>query len=216
MVKRFSVVLVLLVVIAGGAFALPEFGLSAGAGGYFTSDFGGGVDISASGYGSLGSVKTPYIGGGGFLFFDGTFAELSAGFFAAGGNWKTSDQSIESDFFGLGIDISLLGKFPFEINDQFSVFPLLGATYRIVVSAKADGEKVDDPMDLSAIWFKAGGGLDFSFTDNFFLRGELLYGIRLKNKFESDLIDLAAGSQATVKALLGHGLEVKIGVGYRF
>ena len=40
MAKKRFIVLVLAVFIAGGAFALPEFKLSAGAGGYFTSDFG--------------------------------------------------------------------------------------------------------------------------------------------------------------------------------
>jgi hypothetical protein len=45
------------VMAASGAFALPEFKLSAGAGGYFTSDFGGGA--KASGGGGIYQKKPP-------------------------------------------------------------------------------------------------------------------------------------------------------------
>jgi hypothetical protein len=39
--KKLMLLSVLAAVAAGGAFALPEFKLSVGADGYFTSDFGG-------------------------------------------------------------------------------------------------------------------------------------------------------------------------------
>jgi hypothetical protein len=78
--KKLMLLSVLAMVAAGGVFALPEFKLSAGGGGYFTSDFGGGVEASMSG--QTMSIKTPYAGGGGFVFFDATFAELSLVFLA--------------------------------------------------------------------------------------------------------------------------------------
>jgi hypothetical protein len=215
MKKRIFLGLVLAAVAAGGVFALPEFKLSAGGGGYFTSDFGGGVEASGN------SLKTPYAGGGGFVFFDATYAELSLGFWGGGGTFKQEmgGQSADSDMSVMGLDIGLLGKYPFAINEKLSLFPLLGITYRVMLSAKdedgnqhqnSDGD--DAPGDFSALWFKLGGGVDFFFTDHVFLRGGLLYGLRLANKFENDLVD--AGS--SVKTLLGHGLEVKIAVGYRF
>jgi hypothetical protein len=67
MKKRICLGLVLAAVVAGGAFALPEFKLSAGAGGYFTSDFGGGVEASMGG--QTMSVKTPLYGRGRFCVF---------------------------------------------------------------------------------------------------------------------------------------------------
>jgi hypothetical protein len=80
-----------------------------------------------------------------------------------------------------------------------------------------DGVDVEDPGDLNALWFKFGGGLDYSFSDRVYLRGEALYGLRLSNKFEDDLVDYLKYEGATsVDTLLGHGIEIKAAIGYRF
>jgi opacity protein-like surface antigen len=135
---------------------------------------------------------------------------------------ESGGRSGESDMPIMGLDIGLLGKYPFAVNEKLSVFPLLGITYRVVLSAKdEDGNQYqnsdgDDAQgDFSALWFKLGGGLDFSFTDHVFLRGEALYGLRFANMVENDLVD-SIPSAADPKTLLGHGHEVKIAVGYRF
>ena len=221
MAKKGLVVLVLVALVAGGAFAQAEFRLSAGVGGYFTSDFGGGMEASAGGY--TVSVKTPSAGGGGYVFLDATYAELSFGFFGGSGTWKYeasllgASGSTEQKMSGTGLDISLFGKYPFAASDQLAIFPLLGITYRVMVAAKdEDGNELDDPGDLSALWFRLGGGLDYSFTDSIYLRAGLLYGIRLANKLENDMVDEYSGSGVDTKTLLGHGLEVKLAVGFRF
>jgi hypothetical protein len=68
-----------------------------------------------------------------------------------------------------------------------------------------------------------GGGLDFVVADNIFIRLEALYGLRLANKIEKDLktnmdpiIDMAkaAGASGESKTQLGHGLTVKVALGY--
>jgi hypothetical protein len=105
----------------------------------------------------------------------------------------------------------------------------LGVTYRVILSAKnEDGEEEPNPIpgrqgddlagDLSALWFRFGGGVDFSFTDKIYLRGEVLYGLRLANKFENDLVDFydKSAMKVDVKPLLGHGLEAKVAVGVWF
>jgi hypothetical protein len=148
---------------------------------------------------------------------------LSLGIFGGGGTTKIDmGGSTEMDMSVVGLDIGLLGKYPFAINEKLSLFPLLGISYRVMLSAKdEDGDEyeglVDDgkPVDFSALWFKFGGGLDYSFTDHIYLRGEALYGLRLANKAEKDIVD-AIPSAADPKALLGHGLEIKLAVGYRF
>jgi hypothetical protein len=65
-----------------GAFAVPEFGLSAGAGGYLTNGLGFTGTV-----GKLAVIRmimsNEYIGIGGFLFLDAAFGELSLGFLAA-------------------------------------------------------------------------------------------------------------------------------------
>jgi hypothetical protein len=227
MKKRIFLGLVLAAVAAGGAFALPEFKLSAGAGGYFTNDFGGGYEASGGGY--TGSIKTPYSGGGGFAFFDATYAELSAGFFVGGGSPEGSGAwsgqvPEDASMSVMGFDIGLLGKYPIAINENLSVFPLLGITYRKVLSAKnEDGDQLknsdgdDAPGDLSAVWFRFGGGIDFFFTDHVYARGGLLYGLRFANARENDLVDeMSVIPGLDVKPVRGHGLEIKIAVGYLF
>jgi opacity protein-like surface antigen len=211
--KGLVALIALAVLVAGNAFAqMPEFKLSAGAGGYFTSDFGGGAK-NASSY----ELKLPYAGGGGFAFFDATFAELSFGFFAAGGEAEawTGSTLFYRDYSYTGLDISLLGKYPFTLTEQFTLFPLLGIDYRHFVSMKikSNGNKINNPGNYSALWFKLGAGADYAFTDHIFARLGILYGIRLANKYEKDWVAIAPANRDTK---LGHGLDVKLAVGYRF
>jgi hypothetical protein len=213
MAKKMFSFLVLALAVAGGVFA-QVFSMSAGAGEYFTSDFGGGIESSISG--QTMSLKTPYAGGGGLAFFDATYAELSVGILGAGGTFKQEGggSSTETGMAFMGLDIGLLGKYPFSVNDRLALFPLLGATYRLMLSVKdADGNPYTNTGggdtgagDFSALWFKLGGGLDFFVTDNIYIRYIETYGIRLANAFEKD---------ADTK-FSGHGFEMKFSVGYRF
>jgi hypothetical protein len=208
--KKMPSLLVLALVAAGGAFAQ---GFSAGAGEYFTSDFGGGIESSVSG--QTMSVETPYAGGGGFVFFDAAYAELSLGIFGAGGTFKQEGggQPGENGMALMGLDIGLLGKYPFSVNDRLALFPLAGAVYRLMLSTKdTDGNQYNsggnevDSGDFSTLWFKLGGGLDFFVSDNIYIRYTESYGIRLANTFEKN----------ADTTLIGHGFEMKFSVGYRF
>ena len=231
MAKKVLLVLVLAAIVTGGAYAqlISQISFSAGGGGFIGGDFGGGIEMSQSG--EKGSYEYPYFGGGGFIFCDATYAELSLGFFGGSGKAKMSGggQSAESDFSIASFNIGLLGKYPFAIDDNLTVFPLLGIDYQIVLSFKdEDGDEHKDfdnneaPGDFSALWFKFGGGADYSLTGNIFLRAQALYGLRIPNKFENDMVDLfkelgsLSASSVDVKTLLGHGLTVKVAVGYRF
>jgi len=207
--KGFLVLVVLAVLVVGGAFAqMPEFKLSAGAGGLFVSDFGGGMKNNTM------ELKQPYAGGGGFAFFDATFVELSFGFFAASGGLKVRGNKT-SDISYTGLDISLLGKYPFALSEQFTLFPLLGIDYRRFVSVKyKPSNSTADAFtagDYSALWFKLGAGADYAFTGHIFARLGVVYGIRLANKQEKDGAKAMGGDTK-----LGHGLDVKLAVGYRF
>jgi opacity protein-like surface antigen len=218
MVKKGLVVLVLAVLVAGGAFAQAGFKLSAGAGGYFTSDFGGGYETSTRF--STSTSEFPYAGGGGFLFLDATFAELSFGFWGGSGKSETTGGIFNGkvNISYTGLDIGLLGKYPFTISNQLSLFPLFGITFRVILSGKSGNVKLDDPEDFSALWFRLGGGLDYSFTNSIYLRAGILYGLRLPNKAENDAVERAENSIISTDAntLLGHGLEIKVAVGFRF
>jgi hypothetical protein len=226
MAKKSFMVLVLAVVIVGGTYALPEFRFGMGGGGYLMGEMGGGVEAS---YGSQSySIEYNNFGGGGFVFLDLTFVELSLGYFKTAvfnirENLNGNLTGNSMDLNATGLDIGLFIKYPFGINKKLLLFPLLGANYRHMLSVQdEDNRRVDGIGDFSSIWFKLGGGLDFSFTNNLFLRGEFIYGVRLSNEFESDLIDdmRKPGSEFSnpsigIKPTLGHGPQPKIAIGFR-
>jgi opacity protein-like surface antigen len=238
--------LVLALVIGAGAFAQDEkpqkaFSISAGIGGFTGGDFGGGVKSTASfmGIDFEQNIKAPYFGGGAYAFIDATYAELTLGIYGGKGKFKYTVESTgadpqtlqDVDISYMNFNIGLLGKYPFMLNKKLSLFPLLGIEYNICLSAKdEDGEEYEGldgdgkPADFSALWFKLGGGLDFSFTEKVYLRFEALYGLRLANKFENDMKDVMddfikssiPGISTDTKTLLGHGLTAKIAVGFKF
>jgi hypothetical protein len=226
MAKKSLVVLFIAAFAVGGAFAQAGF-FSVGVGGFIGGDFGGGVEGEASGFSAKAKFETPYFGGGGYAFVDATYVELSLAVFGGSGKFKMTygGQSSDLDISITNFNIGLLGKYPFTINDKLSLFPLLGIDYQICLSAEnEDGDEIKGvdgnggSGDFSALWFKFGGGLDYSFTEKIYLRFEALYGIRLENKFENDLQDYVQvpGVVVTTKTLLGHGLTAKLAVGYKF
>jgi hypothetical protein len=202
--------------ISAAAFGIPQFGLSAGAGGFFTADIGGGMKTSG------GEQTLTALGGGAYLFMDGVFAELGLAF-SGGGTTQKSTGNPDAKGSYTALDFSVLGKYPVRLG-PLNIFPLAGVDYQIVLSARdKDGADQTDMRgerlapQLSTLWFQIGAGADFPFGKAFFVRGEFLYGLRARNKFEGHLIDLAkltSGSDAKYKA--GHGPTLRIALGYKF
>jgi hypothetical protein len=221
MARKSLVILFIAAFAAVGSFAQENFSLSAGAGGLIGGDFGGGIEA-----GSNYKMEMPYFGGGGFLFFDATYAELSFGILAGGGTVKTTfgGNSTDTDTTVTNLNIGILGKYPVAINENLYVFPLLGIDYQITLSRKdSDGNEYknpdgdESPGDFSALWFKLGCGLDYDITSNVYARFEALYGLRLANKMELDAKDsLSKLTDDDVTTRLGHGLNVKLAIGYKF
>jgi hypothetical protein len=144
--------------------AIPEFKLSAGAGGLFLMGFGGSYDGDDTKKLSLD------LGGGGFAFLDATFVELSVGYAYGRTTLMTetgSQTTKDSDNFGV-LDVGLLGKYPVALG-RINLFPLLGVNYQHVFSSE----------DENVWWIQFGGGMDYKFTEKLYLRGETLFGIRL-------------------------------------
>lgn len=216
MIKKIILAIALAFLIGESTFA--QIRGNVGVGGYITTDFGGGVEAFVMGI-KAASLKTPYFGGGAFVFFDGVFIETNVGFFVVGGEWENYGYSVGTyklDVSGIGIDTGILGKYPFHINERLDLFPLLGITYRQFVSMEIDGVDYWNPK-IDALWFKFGSGLDYSLSDRIYLRWEFLYGIRLSNKFEDESVDDIKYQGATsADTLRGHGIEIKVAVGYKF
>ena len=194
--------------------------VSAGGGAFFAGDFGGGVRWQSG-----EQLAMPYMGGGGYLFFDAIYAEIFAGGFIGGGQW-TSDYAksypLPSGVERASLNIGAFGKYPFDLG-SVKAFPLLGLDYEMAVSAKLNlanggeyyfnGENGRHAAnDLSALWVKFGGGADFALGQAMYLRGELLYGVRMANNAENE--DASIRPNGTT--LPGHGLTLKVGAGVKF
>jgi hypothetical protein len=204
------------------AVAAPrKTGLSVGAGGLFAGDFGGGVSWKSG-----DKIAMPYMGVGGYLFFDAVYAEAFAGGFMGGGKWASDNAKqahpLPDDAQRMSLNIGAFGKYPFDLG-SIKVFPLLGLDYEMAVSAKLNlanggeyyfngGNGRHAANDLSALWVKFGGGADFALGQTLYLRGELLYGVRMANNAENE--DASIRPNGTT--LPGHGLTLKVGAGVKF
>ena len=210
MTKKVLILILLFALTGSGAVFTQESdtskatSVSIGIGGFIGGDFGGGYESSSSYYSydpqtgipiystSSISVKQPYFGGGIFGFYDATYLELTFGFYGGTGKATTTETGqpdTESGFSVMNLNIGLLGKYPFTINEKIAVFPLLGAEFIICLS------------DDNALWLKAGAGLDFTLTPKTYLRFESLYGFAL--------IDYA------YNPFVSHGLTVNLAAGYK-
>ncbi|GHV00421.1 hypothetical protein FACS189483_10500 [Spirochaetia bacterium] len=230
MKKAFAIMMVA-VVMGTSAFALD---LSAGIGGLFTADF---TDTFSTDDLTKDAFKDNYedyqlLGGGFNLFFDATYAELNIGmaFGSRGSLYKdaTEDSKVGGKYAinTTALRIGLLGKYPIAITDTITLFPLLGLDYEIVLGMQQDGNDLTKSpynlktADYGALWFKLGVGGDIALTDRLYLRPEFLYGIRLNTQAEIDQgkEDVYGSSKkySDVLGVVGHGLDIKISVGYRF
>jgi opacity protein-like surface antigen len=185
---------------------------------------------------------------GGYLFFDATWAEFSVSFQGGQNNYR-EDMSADSDTEigfnsktrGSGTEttlgFTLLGKYPFRLNKQFTLFPLAGLEYQIALLEYRKPEKFKEydrtdgireydsngnAYKLSAwnsLLIDIGAGLDFAFYPHLFLRTELLYGFRLMTPYEVDALDKVKKLvSAPNPKLIGltSGPVLRVGLGYTF
>jgi hypothetical protein len=222
MQKKLVLALLLMTVFIGGAFA--QINLSVGGGGLFDYSAYNGLKIyyPASKESYSGVHNMSY---GGYIFFDITYAELDVSFAfgslsnVAYNTLKNVPEAVTSGYDILQIGFSLLGKIPVTLG-VFTVFPLLGVEYNIVLSAKSGDGEYSNPGYYNQFGFLAGGGGDFYLTKYLFLRAEALFHIRLPSKIYDDqkksLVDEKKHTEDNVETTWGMGPRVKIGVGFRF
>jgi hypothetical protein len=197
-------------------------GISAGIGGFYVGDYGGGIA-----WANREEVSMPYSGGGAYMFADAVFAEVFVGYSGGGGKWESQDAKNPNDlpemsrsFFNAGVFL----KYPMAMGaDVSSVFPLAGLEYEAAASGKlryANGYVYGfykenwryDADALNALWLKFGCGfnMNINLIPNAYLRGEILYGFRTENAFEKSDAKLNYA-----KTRQGHGLTLRLGMGMR-
>ena len=257
MKKRFCVTA--LVMILAAPVWCNEFAMSLGGGGFIGGHFtryklmaDGNIDVTPQSSAnvkitSLQNMNQLDFGGG--LFFDATWAEFGVNIVVGMNSYsdatdaKNGGKIVYGDeATGTGretmLGLSLLGKYPFELTQQISIFPLLGIDYRIALQElrQPEGRKlydratgIQEQLDSNkeryklsawnALFVVMGAGLDYRFHSSWFLRTELLYNIRLMTPWESDgLKKLKEQLSAPDPRLSGlsSGPALKISAGWRF
>jgi hypothetical protein len=220
--KRVAVIFLLIGCAGAALWAQSPIGLSAGAGGNFTTQFTSYFLTSDAKDKKVDTkdINGSFIGGGGYAFFDATYAEGDVGVLIGKPKYGDTDSKTSITSLKLG----LFGKFPFDMGG-FSFFPMAGIDGQIFLAGSTDGEKWEDPSDeikkrFNLFWFKAGIGADIPVADRVYIRPQFLYGIRLPTENETDATkDIKVGDQ-TVKsnysAVIGHGLDIRLAVGFKF
>jgi hypothetical protein len=194
-------------------FALPEFGISAGGGGVVNAGLTGiGITLPEPDYIQMRTLF-PLFSGGGFVFFDATYAELSLGILGGTGRTSTINApiSIQWDSSLTHLNIGFLLKWPFGIGNKFTIFPIIGIEYLVMLSVEDnDGEKIKDAGDFSALFAGVGVGMDFSITKQLYIRFEVLAGPKFMSKAETKM-DIEPDPLKSV-----FYIPVKLAAGWRF
>jgi len=156
---------------------------------------------------------------GGFVFFDLKYAEINVSMYNGSGNSKWSwskeyaynvlpseNDSASGGFSSLLLNIGLLAKYPFYLGN-ITLFPAIGVDYQLWLLHRENKKPVSGDLSANnAVWLKIGGGIDYHFTPALFLRGELLWAVKLPNKNER-------GDSFT---WFTHSPSARIGLGYVF
>jgi len=237
--------------------ALPEFTLSGG-GGFLLGGLFSDYIIDADENNSLGghtwlkmTQEMQQFNFGGFVFFDATYGELAITVQHGINAYKeevdarvtpTGDTITAREGTGSEtmLGFTLLGKYPFHINERLLIYPLAGVEYQIALvekrtpdggneSNRTDGD-TEFPGDFSlSMWnsffIKIGAGTDFYFHFPWFFKAEFLYSFRLMTPYENEALEYIKRdfgiSEPKLFASPGmrgltHGPELRLAVGYRF
>jgi hypothetical protein len=215
--KKLLMGLMFCVLVTGSIFAQKETNLSAGLGLYISNDLGGGIEAKVYGE-KAGTMIMPVSGKGAFGYISTDYVEISMGIFTASGDWEVYEIGEGKNIYkmsGTGLNGSVFFKYPFEVSKKLTIYPLIGIDYKMLISMTIEKEKIKKPGDYNSLWGKFGGGFDFSVNKKVFIKGELLGGIRMKNKFEKDLIEKFETAGATVTDKYKLGFDIKVAFGYR-
>lgn len=182
-----------------------------------------------------GSFTYSILSAGFFAFFDVDYVEFSLGFTGLF-NYITGNEMLslttgtdreDADLSGATVNISLMGKYPFEFN-RFTIFPLLGIEGRICISMRLrdntgyDQQNAGDSYqgnatDWSTFWFRIGAGADFFLNEAFFIRTELTFGIKVNTARENAVIDrIATNPEYKDSTVFGAGGKLTVAIGYYF
>jgi hypothetical protein len=222
-------------------FTVTAWGQSIGIGNYFCPiNIGSGYENKTTFVGkTIQALSETNLNGkffGGFVFFDINYLEASVGVYSESTRWgmRVNSPLIEPEekvsLNYTALSFGLMGKYTFLRDSRKARFFLqLGGEYNLVLLAKLNGEKADNPLDWSHLWIKSGVGFDFLTRSPLFFRLENLFGFRLPSKAEKNIADnskrrlensfyneYGTTQSFTSKTFLGFGITFRFAVGFRF
>lgn len=231
--KKTLSILAFFILFSPAIFAV-DIPLSIGLGGNL--GFDGSVISAGTTYGLVGKQSYSSFSYGLFAFFDARFVEVGLGFSGLANGVAhnetlrmiTGIDAEDMPLSGNTLFLSFYGKFPFQINDSLSLYPLIGFEGEIVMSMLygmdslyGDRKKGDsyqgNANDWSAFWFRFGIGSDFQFSEGFFLRGELTFGLKANTSRENAIVGaISSNSDFSDISSYGLGGKLTIAVGFTF
>ena len=129
-------------------------------------------------------------------------------------------------------EIELLGKYPFDIGREITIFPLLGINFRMAIANDVTDDGTTLTYDeryvingwyyypathekvskLNTVWFKFGFGMDIPLNSAYtvYLRPMLLYGFGTQDKPQE------YSSYLDHDKTVNHGLDIKVAIGFIF
>jgi hypothetical protein len=208
----------------GDAKKLSNFSIGGGA--FFANNVGGGLK-----WPSGEAVAMPYVEGGVYLFLEYVKyhivnIDIFIGYGEGGGYWKSAAAPSKDDLPYMSrasINIGNYYSLPIISTKRLRFFPIIGVEANIAIigaeqleyKADATKYKIENDDGFADAWAKGGGGMDFKINNNIYLRGEMLYGIKLVSGFEEDYVVNEVNrypfTSTGVKSMLGSGVTVRIG-----
>jgi hypothetical protein len=192
--KKFIVLVLLLAIVASGAFALDRnwgFGM-----GIYSSTTHGTI---ANQDWEIARLGTPM-----FLFFGlNRFMELNLGMtFKYPYYFEVNGREVDAWDLGstFALQAGLYGKWPIPLGRRFVFFPTVGADFEFSFLDEYEG--MEWWHDL---WLRAGAGMDFFLGQRFFLRSHLLFGV-----------GIPFGGEEGIGLSYSTGFKMKFGLGWMF
>jgi len=156
-------------------------------------------------------------------FIDLTYLQVSAGYMFVAGGTKFSRDTGRAGF-GERFTYATLAaylKYPFGTG-AVRFFPLLGVQYRLNLTlTDSAGNDLKSALtsqqraDLDELWIEAGAGMDLSYG-GFFIRPEVLVGVKPLSATDRDFLTAAEASGYTDTSLWFLTAGINVLVGYRF
>ncbi|MDR2601410.1 MAG: hypothetical protein LBC53_03025 [Spirochaetaceae bacterium] len=184
---------------------------------------------------TAGSFEQGYGSGGigQYIFFDFTYLEASMNFFFSNTSLKHHEGLVEYGGFsgdynlnGVLLGMGLLLKYPFDLNSVI-FYPLFGfeGNFYISQSFSKDydwddakkGAAYGEPEGWNSFWLRFGAGADYFLSGGLFLRGELIFDLKVPNGLDSAYMKNERFVQANFSdpQFFGAGVTFRLAAGFK-